>query len=130
MDSLEQLREDLWIRWRGAFDRIGELRTLKVARDDGKLYSNSARFNLSDFRPDSFPAGGRVLKEQPREANFYYVYRLDESGRPVHMSARHEFNRIDWEGIYLYSNTEAEYIEFCLQTKVVNDYARIAFQNA
>jgi hypothetical protein len=130
VDSLEQLREDLWIRWRGAFDRIGELRTLKVARDDGKLYSNSARFNLSDFRPDSFPAGGRVLKEQPREANFYYVYRLDESGRPVHMSARHEFNRIDWEGIYLYSNTEAEYIEFCLQTKVVNDYARIAFQNA
>ena len=130
MDSLEQLREDLWIRWRDAFDRIGELRTLKVARDDGKLYSNSARFNLRDFRPGSFPAGGLVLKEQPKEANFYYVYRLDESGRPVQMSARHTVNKIDWEGIYLYTDTEAEYIEFCLQTKVVNDYKRIALQNA
>jgi len=130
VDSLEQLREDLWIRWRNAFDRIGELRTLEVARDDRKLYSNSARFNLRDFRPHSFHAGGRVLKEQPKEANFYYVYRVDESGRPVHMSARHTVNKIDWEGIYLYSDTGAEYIEFCLQTKVVNDYARVAFQNA
>ncbi|MBS1802372.1 MAG: hypothetical protein JST28_03355 [Acidobacteria bacterium] len=45
------------------------------------------------------------------------------------MNARHIVNKIDWEGFYLYSQTEAEYIEFCLQTKVSNDYARIVFHD-
>jgi hypothetical protein len=46
------------------------------------------------------------------------------------MNASHVVNKIDWEGLYLYSDTEVEYVEFCLQTKVVNNYTRIAFHNA
>lgn len=130
MDSLEQLREDLWIRWQKAFDRIGELREVKANLEDRRIYANTSRFDLRDYRPDTFPSGGRMLKEPPNEANFYYAYSLDEAGRPTHMSARHNFNKIDWEGIYLYSDDGAEYVEVCLQTKVVNDYSRIALHNA
>ena len=129
VDTLDQLREDLWTRWRNAFDWIGELRSAPQASGDRKVYANSARFNLRDYRLDSFPAGGRVLKEPPKEANFYYAYQLDERGRPVHMSARHIVNKIDWEAFYRYSETEVEYVEFCLQTKVVNDYSRVAFHH-
>ena len=130
MDSLEHLREDLWTRWRSAFDRIGELQAAKINRDDRKLYANSARFDLKDYRPGSFPAGGRVLNEPPKGVNFYYLYRLDEGGLPVQMSARHIVNNIDWEGICFYSDTEVEYVDFCLQNNVVNHYTRIAFHNA
>lgn len=129
MDRLEQLREDLLARWRGAFDRIERPRPLDQTHIGRRLYANNSRFDLRDYRPDDFPVGGRALKEPPKESSFYYTYLLDDRDRPVHMSARHTFNKIDWEGIYLYSDSEAEYIEFCLQTKVVNDYSRIALLN-
>ncbi|MBS1804372.1 MAG: hypothetical protein JST28_13480 [Acidobacteria bacterium] len=70
-----------------------------------------------------------MLKDPPDEANFYYAYSLDEAGNPIHMSARHNFNKIDWEGIYLYSDDRAECVEACLQTQVVNDYSRIVLHN-
>jgi len=130
VDTLDQLREDLWLRWRAAFDRTGDLRSFPEASGDRKVYASNARFDLRDYRPGSFPAGGRVLKQLPEGPNVFYAYRLDKAGRPVHMNASHVVNKIDWEGLYLYSDTEVEYVEFCLQTKVVNNYTRIAFHNA
>jgi hypothetical protein len=124
MDSLEELREDLWDRWRQAFDRFADL---DEASDSGEraVYANGELFNLKNYTPRKFPAGGRVFAEQPESLNSYHRYWLDDKGRPVHMASGHTVNHFDLEGFYRYTAEEVEYVEFCLQNKVVSSYARM-----
>jgi hypothetical protein len=128
MDRLELLREDLWARWREAFDRLTDL---AHASQSGErvVYANVSLFDLKKYSPHKFLAGGRVLPKLPEGASSYWVYRLDKEGRPVHMACRHVFNKIDWQGLYLYAGNEVEYVEFCLQTEVVSDYARMTLRD-
>lgn len=124
MDNLNRLRDDLWTRWRRAFDRIGELdQTSQPAAR--VVYSDVPLFDLTEYRPPELSPGGRLLEEVPQDTTFYCTYSLDAKGWPTHMASRHTFNEIDWQGRYLYTDDEVEYLEFCLQTAVVNKYTRI-----
>jgi hypothetical protein len=128
MDRLELLREELWTRWREAFDKLPDL---SHASRSGErvVYANVRLFDLKEYSPHKFPAGGRVLSKLPEGGSSYWVYRLDTEGRPVHMTCRHVFNKIDWQGMYRYADNEVEYVEFCLQTEVVSDYARMTLRD-
>ena len=128
MDPLEELRDDLWDRWQQAFDRFSEL---DLASQSGErvIYANGDLFDLEKYTPRKFPAGGRVFPEQPESLNSYHRYRLDAKGRPVHLASGHTVNHFDWEGAYRYTTDEVEYLEFCLQTRVVSTYARMTLRN-
>ena len=128
MDSLEQLREDAWDRWRNAYDRLPEL---DQAAHTGErfVYANGPLFDLKQYTPQKFPAGGRAFRIQPLPTNFTCHYRLDSKGRPVYMASRHTVNRIDWQGFFRYTAEEVEYVEFCLQTGVVSKYGRLTLQD-
>jgi hypothetical protein len=45
------------------------------------------------------------------------------------MASRHTVNNFGWQAFYRYSAEEVEYVEFCLQTKVVSKYARMTLHN-
>lgn len=45
------------------------------------------------------------------------------------MASGHTINHFDWEGLYRYTTDEVEYLEFCLQTRVVSKYARMTLHN-
>jgi hypothetical protein len=128
VDRLEQLREDLWNRWREAFGRLADLDPASLL-GERVVYANVPLFKLKNYTPRKFPAGGRIFLNLPETPNSYYVYRLDSKGRPVHAASRHAVNNIRWEGFYRYTSDEVEYVEFCLQTAVVSEYARITMQN-
>jgi hypothetical protein len=128
LDNLNQLREDLWTRWGRAFDRIGELDqashpALRV------VYSVAPLFDLTEYRPPDFLPGKRMLEEAPQDTTFYCTYSLNAMGRPIHMARRHAFNKIDWQGCYIYADDEVEYLEFFLQSAVVNKYTRITLRD-
>jgi hypothetical protein len=128
MDSLDELREDLWNRWREALDRFADL---DGASQSGEriVYANGELFDLKKYTPQKFPAGGRSFPKQPESINSYHRYWLDAKGRPVHAAFGHTVNHCDWEGFYQYSTEEVEYVEFCLQTKVVSQYVRMTLRN-
>jgi hypothetical protein len=130
LDSIEQSRDGLWARWQKAFDRLSEV-TEAAKLGQRVVYARVPLFDLDRYRPPKFPAGGRILKELPpasEMAGTYYVYRLDHQDRPVHMAARHTYNKVDWQGMYRYSAEEVEYVEFCLQTEIVSQYDRLTLQ--
>jgi len=128
VDSLDELREDLWNRWRDAFDRFADL---DRASQSGEriVYANGELFDLKKYTPQKFPAGGRVFLEQPESINSYQRYWLDAKELPVHVAFGHTVNHFDWEGFYRYTTEEVEYVEFCLQTRVVSKYARMTLRN-
>jgi hypothetical protein len=128
VDSLDELRDDLWNRWRDAFDRFAELEGTSQS-GERVVYANGEIFDLKQYTPRKFQPGGRVFPEQPESINSYHRYRLDAKGRPVHMASGHTVNHFDWEGLYHYTTEEVEYLEFCLQTRVVSKYARMTLQN-
>lgn len=68
MDSLDELRDDLWNRWQDAFDRFAEL---EAASQSGErvIYANGDLFHLEKYTPRKFPAGGRVFLEQPESVH-------------------------------------------------------------
>ena len=128
VDSVDELLEDLWDRWRDAFDRFADL---DGASQSGErvVYANGELFDVKKYAPRKFPAGGRMFPEQPESTNSYHRYWLDSKGRPVHMASGHIVNNIAWEGFYRYATEEVEYVEFCLRTRVVSKYARMTLQN-
>jgi hypothetical protein len=128
VNTLEELRDDLWNRWQQAFDRFPELESA-FKSGEHVIYANRDLFDLEKYTPRKFPAGGRVFSEQPESINSYQRYRLDAKGRPVHMASGHTVNHFDWEGLYRYTADEVEYLEICLQTRVVSKYARMILQN-
>ncbi|MDE3201142.1 MAG: hypothetical protein KGN79_09485 [Acidobacteriota bacterium] len=128
MDSLDELRSDLWSRWQAAFERFPELESASHF-GERVVYANGELFDLKNYTPQEFAAGRRVFQEQPESINSYHRYRLDANGRPVHMASGHTVNHFDWEGVYRYANEEVEYLEYCLQTKVVSKYARMTLQD-
>jgi len=128
VDSLEELRDDLWNRWQRAFDRFPELESA-FQSGERVIYANGNLFDLEKYTSRKFPAGGRVFSEPPESINSYHRYRLDSKGRPVHMASGHTVNHFDWEGLYRYTTDEVECLEFCLQTRVVSKYARMTLQN-
>ncbi len=70
-----------------------------------------------------------MLRELPQDATSYYVYKLGDDGRPVHMTSRHVFNKIDWSALYRFTEREVEYIEFCVTTEVVSEYIRLTLDD-
>jgi hypothetical protein len=126
VERLQELYEDLWNRWREAF---GTLDDHASGSGERVVYANAPLFDLKNYTPQKFPAGGRMLRNLPEMASSHYVYWLDSEGRPVDMACRHVVNNIDWQGFYSYTADEVEYVEFCRQTKVVSEYARITLDN-
>jgi hypothetical protein len=57
------------------------------------------------------------------------VYHLDAEDRPIQMTHRHSYNRVNWLGVYSYSADDARYCEWCLQTGVCSEYDRLALQH-
>ncbi len=126
MDNLEELREDLWSRWRNAFDRFADLDG--ASRSGERLvHAKGELFDLKKYTPQKFPAGGRAYPKQPEGVNSCRRYWLDAKGRPVYVAFR--LNHFDWEGFYRYTTGEVEFVEFCLQTQVVSKYARMTLQD-
>lgn len=126
MATLDLLRDDLWARWRRQFEPQALARASTPA-GSRVVYAKSGLFDLKNFRPSGFPAGGRSHAE-PFPDRDNVVYRLDEEGRPVRMETRHSYNRLDWRGAYEYGTNEAEYAEWCVQTGVCSVYARITVE--
>jgi hypothetical protein len=125
VDSLDELREDLWSRWRSTFDRFADLEGASPS-GERRVYAKGELFDLKKYTPQEFPAGGRLLLKEPESAHSCRRYWLDAKGRPVHFSFR--VNYFAWEGFYHYTAEEVEFVEFCLQTNVVSKYARMALQ--
>jgi hypothetical protein len=128
VDSLQQLREDLWFRWRASFGKFAGL-AKESQSSERVVYAKTQLFSLKNYTPQKFPAGGRLFPNLLESANSFYQYRLDCNGRPLNMTCQHVVNGFDWQGFYRYTADEVEYIEFCLQTEVVSEYGRIALRN-
>jgi hypothetical protein len=128
VDSLERLRNDLWERWMEAFDRFPAL-SRTPAFSQKVVYAKVPLFSLKSYTPGIFPAGGRTFQTPPEGINACFTYRLDGKGHPLQMASRHLANRTEWRGLYLYGDTEVEYIELCVNTKVVSEYSRMEFHS-
>jgi hypothetical protein len=125
-DRLEQLRLDLWSRWR---EQVGRSVAIQKPADAVKVtYSTARLFDLKTYAPAAFRPGGRH-STHPSPAMDSHIYWLDAQGRPVYTEYRHSFNKTDWRGIYRYSPDEAEHIEWCVQTRVCSRYVRASFEN-
>jgi hypothetical protein len=128
MDTLKQLREDLWVRWRQAFDRFAEVAEAPLM--GGRVvYARVPLFDLKTYTPKRFRAGARVLSSLPENGTSYFAYALDSMGRPIQMAYRHEANNLDTRGLYRYTDDEVEYVEFCVQTQVVSEYGRMTLRD-
>lgn len=125
MESIDWLKEDLWRRWRGRMERSAVAETPAGAWRP--VYGRGPLYDLKTYTPRRFEPGGRS-SEQPFSRDDNWIYRLDDAGRPVQMDTRHSFNRIDWHGTYEYTADGAEYIEWCLQTGVCSQYARVTIR--
>jgi hypothetical protein len=128
VESLEQLREDLWNRWIEAFDRFPALsRTPEFSQR--VVYAKVPLFSLKTFTPNNFPAGGRTFQAPPEGTNACFTYRLDSKELPLQMISRHIVNKVEWRGLYLYDDNEVEYIEYCVNTNVVSEYSRMELRS-
>ncbi len=56
-----------------------------------------------------------------------FEYGFNEEGFPCHVIFRHGYNQVKWEGFYSYSDTEFEYVEFCLNTGIPSEVTTIKF---
>lgn len=127
MDDLERLRQDLWERWGRQAERLSQMRreTVETAT---VVYALQRLFDLKNYTPRRFLPGAR-RSSQPIPGYDNNVYYLDDHGRPVRMTGRHSYNRLDWRGLYSYAPDQAEYAEWCLQTGVCCQYDRVALQD-
>src|ERR1044071_6504290 len=99
MDSLDKLKEDAWAFWRTQLDGLPAVNQAAGA-GQRTIYANVALFDLKNYTPNKFPAGGRFTSEPtPGSGSSKWMYRLDAQGRPLHMSGRHEHNKYEWQGI-------------------------------
>jgi hypothetical protein len=95
VNTLEELRDDLWNRWEQAFDRFSDLELASQA-GERVIFANGDLFDLEKYTPRKFPAGRRVFSDQRESINSYHRYRLDAEGRPVHTASDHTVNHFDW----------------------------------
>jgi hypothetical protein len=126
MDSIDSLKDDLWRRWRDRMERSAVAE--KPAGATRVVYGRSPLYDLKTYTPRQFEPGGRS-SEQPFPRDDNWIYRLDDAGRPVEMETRHSFNRVDWHGTYEYTADAAEYVEWCVQTGVCSQYARMTIRD-
>ncbi len=127
MDRIEPLKQDLWARWEREMQRRPS--PVEAPPPDGRaLYARVPLFDLKEYTPRRFPAGGRA-SSRPFPGIDNRVYHLDAEGRPIQMTHRHSYNRVNWLGVYSYSADDARYCEWCLQTGVCSEYDRIALQD-
>jgi hypothetical protein len=126
VSSLDDLRDDLWKRWR--FHLENPVLEESAVSGATTQYARVPLFDLKKYTPGKFPPGARVFA-QPIHGIDNWVYLLDERKRPVTMSTRHSANRTSWRGSYRYAADEAEYVEFCLETGVPAEYSRAVFRD-
>ncbi len=125
MNVIDELRDDLWGRWRKHFHDP----TLREVPGPARVaYSRKALFDLKNWTPSTFPPGGR-LSAEPIAGSNNWVYHLDGQGRPQGMSLRHTVNRVDWRGVYRYAPEEVEYVEICLNSNVPSQYDRVTVRD-
>lgn len=124
VEPIEQLTDDLWMRWRREMERPTIDDVASRTASGRVLYARQPLFDLKTYAPRRFKAGGRHAAV-PFAGQDNWVYHLDEAGRPVRMETRQSFNGVDWLGTYRYAVDEAEYIEWCVQTGVCSEYARV-----
>ena len=125
MESIDWLKDDLWRRWRDRMDGPAAAETQVSNRR--VVYGRGPLYDLKTYTPRRFEPGGRT-SDQPFPRDDNWIYRLDDAGRPVQMDTRHSVNRIDWYGMYEYTADGAEYVEWCVQTGVCSQYARITIR--
>lgn len=121
----EALRQDLWDRWRKAFDRRNEA---IAPRGSTPRYSIAPAYSLREYSGGAVAAGAKVSKA-PDDKGDNHVYQLDTADRPLHVAMTHLFNRVSWSGFYTYAEKEAEHIEYCENTGVPSLYERVTFLN-
>ncbi|HMR75231.1 MAG TPA: hypothetical protein PKD61_08965 [Polyangiaceae bacterium] len=121
--TLEELRSDLILRWKAAFDRIAEAKA--EPRDAAEtVYTQYPAYALSGYSTKKFKPGARVSRSPSADGDDY-EFRLDAQGRPVHVRFSHRVNRVSWRGVYRYGEDEVEQIEFCMQTGTPSLYNRL-----
>jgi hypothetical protein len=127
METLEQLRLELWARWRQQLERSprGIQKPIDAAT---AVYATRPIFDLRKYTPPRFKPTGRRTSH-PVAATDNRVYWLDMHERPLYTEFRHSYNGVDWRGLYRYAPDEAEYTEWCLQTGVCSQYDRLVFEN-
>lgn len=126
--EIRRLRADLIARWEAAFDRLAELETAAAVEAETVVYTRHSAYSLDGYSPKRFKPGTR-LSRLPISPGDDYVYRLDAEGRPIHVQHEHRFNRVRWEGFFTYRRDQVEYLSFCLETKVPNEYGRLALRD-
>ena len=128
MADLTLLRRDLWSRWK---EQIAQVDPFQQAHEQGEsvAYSKTPLFDLYEYTPSKFPSGGRLLGEPPVDFPNYTTYRLDGSGRPVHSLTRHVVNGIEWQGRYVYSDTEVVHVELNMNSRLPSKYQRLTLED-
>lgn len=128
LNDMESLLEQLLQRWEQAFDNLETLPGHK-AQVKTTLYSDGSRYNLEKFDGKLFPSDGPLAKDKEGISPIgLHEYGFNAQGLPCYTTSRHDYNQITWEGFYTYSDTHAEYIDFCLNTGVPSDLKRMEFQ--
>ncbi|MDO6432934.1 hypothetical protein Q4E93_20160 [Flavitalea sp. BT771] len=109
---MTKLYDYIFARWVRAFDELGSLgKYRELVRT--KKFATTYRYEIKDYTPQKFPAGGALYNEMPEDASNSRIYGFDQEGRPVHTSQVYGENGIPWEeGFYNYSENAVEYVEF------------------
>jgi hypothetical protein len=114
---MNELYEQLFQRWVRAFDEFDSLSKYRFLVRT-KKYATIYRYEVRDYTPQSFPAGGAIYDEKTPDASSIRIYGLDGAGRPVHMSAVSDVSGVFSEGYYSYSESVVEYLEFSKSTTI------------
>lgn len=125
---MSELYQDIFNRWVKAIDEID---TIAGYREKVSVikYASSYRYDLKDYNKADFPAGGDLLDHNPDEEMGYRKYGLDNTGRPVYVCFEHKWNKVTWEGFYNYSDSQVEYLEYCLNTNAPSCLKVIKYKN-
>jgi hypothetical protein len=125
---MQHLLQNLLQRWEQAFDEPEALFHYKSLVKT-ILYADGLRFDLEKFDRNSFPSGGPMSNEKDGiEPRALHEYGFNADGFPCYVTFRHDYNEITWEGLYSYSDTFVEYVEYCLNTGVPSAIQRVIYQ--
>lgn len=114
-----------WSQLFGAKELIEEYHAKAVALK----YAREERFDLEDYRPGSFPAGGELFDEVPEDALLTYMeYGMDMDGLPCYCRVVYKAGGRGFAGFYRYLPEAAEYVEFNLALGVPARFQRLEFQ--
>lgn len=107
--ELAALKEDILQRWVAAFGDMDKVEQAKAAAVR-YVYARGECYQLDNYDGRQITPDEEVFSEPAEDTG--YKYGLDKHGRPCYLFYEHRYNRVTWEGYFLYGEEEAQYVEF------------------